>query len=436
VVQLPRRSRAIRAEAVLVPDLSGGEQTRSNVVALAIKKPKPDFRRAERADNKNDIGEGTREVPVLEAANALLIQNVSALDTNGSERGNPGHMLVGEHPTVELDVVHLIGTKNVTDWIVSVTGAFARNAAGAALQQYQMDPSLVSGLLATGTGKLVDKTLQSFAEPVLPVGTRSFTLSLSLRDPALLINVATATVTIPVRNAGEVVQKEVPTGPSTISFSPIPGQLEIDSNLAQRIFLFHYFLEPIEPEDLSPPLLLQGVQERFASAPPEIAATSEEERLIPLNSHFGLYDTLADNGFDARVIFTYDPEEDFPDDPAFDEDALVIAALNPLSGELEVLPSVHDKQENTVSADYDSFFGFWTIASLVTTPAGVCADPTADGQTTASDALFALRTSVGLRVCAACICDVNQNGTITAADALLILRFAVAQNPVPSCVEC
>ena len=44
---------------------------------------------------------------------------------------------------------------------------------------------------------------------------------------------------------------------------------------------------------------------------------------------------------------------------------------------------------------------------------------------TASDALFVLRSGVGLETCALCVCDVNDSGNIAATDALSVLRAAV-----------
>ena len=158
-------------------------------------------------------------------------------------------------------------------------------------------------------------------------------------------------------------------------------------------------------------------------------------RLIPLNRSYALYDSLSNTGLSASVIFTYDTD-DFPDEPGFDEDSLVVAARNPLSGALEALPSTHSKAQHTVTAPYDSFFDLWAVASVATTLGAACADPTADGKTTAADALFALRASVGSGQCAACICDVNKNGTVSTTDALLILKVAVGQLAAPTCVAC
>jgi hypothetical protein len=66
-------------------------------------------------------------------------------------------------------------------------------------------------------------------------------------------------------------------------------------------------------------------------------------------------------------------------------------------------------------------------------PEDYCGDPTLDGSITTSDALFALRASVGASACSPSRCDVNFSGTVTASDALAILRAAVG---LPVVLEC
>ena len=58
-------------------------------------------------------------------------------------------------------------------------------------------------------------------------------------------------------------------------------------------------------------------------------------------------------------------------------------------------------------------------------PGAACGDPDGDGTITASDALFILRTAVGLRFCESLWCDVDASGRTTATDALAALGRAV-----------
>jgi N-acetylneuraminic acid mutarotase len=59
-------------------------------------------------------------------------------------------------------------------------------------------------------------------------------------------------------------------------------------------------------------------------------------------------------------------------------------------------------------------------------------DADGDGEVQASDALVALRASVGSHACE-CACDLNGAGGVTAADALLILRVALEIDPAVPC---
>jgi hypothetical protein len=57
------------------------------------------------------------------------------------------------------------------------------------------------------------------------------------------------------------------------------------------------------------------------------------------------------------------------------------------------------------------------------------------GTLTTSDALLALRTSVGSFECSNFVCDVNGNGSVTSSDALLLLRKSVGQNVALVCAD-
>jgi hypothetical protein len=63
--------------------------------------------------------------------------------------------------------------------------------------------------------------------------------------------------------------------------------------------------------------------------------------------------------------------------------------------------------------------------SSTTTIPEYCGDANHDGDVTASDALAALRTAVGLPQCELLDCDIDGNFAVTANDALAVLRMAV-----------
>lgn len=66
-----------------------------------------------------------------------------------------------------------------------------------------------------------------------------------------------------------------------------------------------------------------------------------------------------------------------------------------------------------------------STSGICESDSGGCGDPTNDGRTTASDALFALNVAVGLQTCSLCTCDVDSSSTVSASDALRLLNFSV-----------
>jgi cysteine-rich repeat protein len=78
-----------------------------------------------------------------------------------------------------------------------------------------------------------------------------------------------------------------------------------------------------------------------------------------------------------------------------------------------------------------------TEAGVCVDEGGGCGDPTNDGSTTASDALFALNAAVGLLTCQLCVCDVDSSSSLSASDALRVLNFAVGiPNITLNCPAC
>jgi len=94
-----------------------------------------------------------------------------------------------------------------------------------------------------------------------------------------------------------------------------------------------------------------------------------------------------------------------------------------------------------------SAFGFSCASALLlvlvalATPTfaaqGNCGQPLTTGNTpTATDALFILRTAVGLETCALCVCDVNDDGSTSATDSLLALRASIGIDVELQCPPC
>jgi hypothetical protein len=76
------------------------------------------------------------------------------------------------------------------------------------------------------------------------------------------------------------------------------------------------------------------------------------------------------------------------------------------------------------------------VACRFTSVVPACGDPTADGQTSASDALRALQAAISVDPCAPCICDVDRSERVSALDALLILKIAMGEQIPPACGSC
>ncbi len=66
----------------------------------------------------------------------------------------------------------------------------------------------------------------------------------------------------------------------------------------------------------------------------------------------------------------------------------------------------------------------------------LCGDTNFDSKIKASDALSALRASVGSGECVTCVCDTNANGAVSSTDALAILRRSVGLAATMNCAEC
>jgi hypothetical protein len=175
-----------------------------------------------------------------------------------------------------------------------------------------------------------------------------------------------------------------------------------------------------------------------------VNTTTDDEQVAP--------EIAADDAGSGFVVTWASRGQDDPADPvsfgviarAFD------ASGAPLGDETIVNESTIDDQEDVAIAAlgsggfamaWKSFgqesaldAGVW--ARRYSSAAAGCGDFTGDGSLTASDALGALNTAVGLGTCQLCVCDVDQSGGVVATDALLVLNAAVGL-PVPiSCTAC
>jgi hypothetical protein len=116
-------------------------------------------------------------------------------------------------------------------------------------------------------------------------------------------------------------------------------------------------------------------------------------------------------------------------------------------------PFVIGDQSNVGQTAEDRFFGATSadgISKIIISNTGggievdhiqlnhcvVCGDANFDLHLTATDALLALKTSVGAETCLLCVCDTNNSTANTATDALAILKKSVGIDTVLACPAC
>ncbi|HYE59272.1 MAG TPA: T9SS type A sorting domain-containing protein, partial [Rhodothermales bacterium] len=164
--------------------------------------------------------------------------------------------------------------------------------------------------------------------------------------------------------------RDVPTGTSTQTFPGVKATLNVTGNpTAGRVtaaeFIGQFVADrlapppPAEEEPPSPPVVAPALDTYLS---PQV---DRAFRLIPIKRYWALYGTLS-SSTTGTVTFTYDRNVDFPSDPAFREDSLVVAGLNPLSRALDPLATTLNKTAQTVSAPYSPFYDTYVAASRTT----------------------------------------------------------------------
>jgi hypothetical protein len=164
-----------------------------------------------------------------------------------------------------------------------------------------------------------------------------------------------------------------------------------------------------------------------------ISITFSPDRNEGLPRNVGIVWT--DGGFGAAVTFE-----------AFDKDGNSIqkGVYGPF-----LHADLSNSGETAEDRYYDAFHGDGISKITITNTTGgievdhvqldrcfICGDTNFDSKLKASDALTALRGSVGAGDCIKCVCDTNGNGTTTSTDALAILRRSVGLPATMACAEC
>jgi hypothetical protein len=116
-------------------------------------------------------------------------------------------------------------------------------------------------------------------------------------------------------------------------------------------------------------------------------------------------------------------------------------------------PFLHADNSNAGTTDEDRYYGAFAgtgISKITITNTGggievdhiqldhcfICGDTNFDSKLKASDALTALRGSVGAGECILCVCDTSGNGSLASSDALAILRKSVGLPTTMNCKQC
>jgi cysteine-rich repeat protein len=107
-------------------------------------------------------------------------------------------------------------------------------------------------------------------------------------------------------------------------------------------------------------------------------------------------------------------------------DKVGIAATTPCPGPQECGNGTVEEPETCDDGDTDFTQGDFCSATCDDFGCGIPRSPTATEPLT-SDALFVLRTAVGVVDCDLRVCDVNDSGEVNTSDALAVLRSAVGQ---------
>jgi hypothetical protein len=353
-----------------------GNQTTSAQVAVAI--PLRDVLQTPKAELYLQVtfkdgtgviaGKEARSIPIDEGANQVRFSPPDGLPLPPViPRATPTvgryYFLAGELPSYISVFKYRIGTQNVTNWQVRVGDDQALDSKGAILYQYTATSPAVDNA-ATGPERGVLKGIGG--QVPIPAGTRTYRVFLKLVAPGN-ITVAYATYDVEVRVAAQSLQKTVPTGASQVAFNPLPVTLNFFSNQTAGTATVDEFAYQFGAAVAA--RMVESKVARSAEGSDTAEAAPTYVSLIPLNRYWGVYNDLADATFAATVTFTYNPATDFPAVPGFSEDTLVVAGLNPLSGELEVLPSTLNKAAHTVTTAYSKFFDTYVVGSpLLSSP--------------------------------------------------------------------
>ena len=294
------------------------------------------------------IRDAANDLTIIFARPAQTVDGVAVPLVDGRS-----HFYASDVPYVIIKAKTRIETPDATGWSVEIGPAMFLDAAGNVLaQSTRADPPRITGL-ATGPYQDIPPSVAFYLPPFsFPSGTSKLRMEGRLFASTPHVAVSKTSVDVEVRVDVQAKYSVVPAGASQVAFTPVRAALAFTSNQAAS---------GVTAEEIGGPFVARLAGAPFAT----VGKTGDYSawRFVSLNRWWSLYGDLVDGTFQAQVTFTYDPATDFPSDPGFREDSLVVAGLNPLSGELEELPTTLNRAAHTVTAPYSAFFETWVVAS-------------------------------------------------------------------------
>jgi hypothetical protein len=280
--------------------------------------------------------------PIDDRANRVRLARVLPLDP-GPPVVSRQHFVVGAGGHYGALFSYTIATQNATGWQVWLGFDKVLDAAGNTIYQYTPAAPAVQNA-STGT---VLETIQSVSNGTpIPTAGRKYRAIIRLVAPGGIV-VGLDSVDFPVLSPDATQARVIAAGASQVAFNPITATLNFSANQTAGLAVAEQF------------------NRQFGGAANTNPLGGFYWHFIPLLRYWSVYDTLRNGTFTATVTFAYTPA-DFPSDPNFREDSLVVCGYNPLSRQLEALPSTLNRAARTVTTAYTKFFDTWVVASKST----------------------------------------------------------------------
>ncbi|MFH1196801.1 MAG: T9SS type A sorting domain-containing protein [bacterium] len=188
-------------------------------------------------------------------------------------------------------------------------------------------------------------------DKIIPSLTDAIFMRYKVIEPNQNFKICSDLRLITVENPASISSQPLLTGALEIDFHPVRAKMNVISNTQTG---------EITAAEVNSPY---SSSNKFVKVKSFSEIMFSYWEFIPLNRYWLVYESQPVGDVVGTISFEYDPV-DFPANPLFDENTLVIAGLNPYSGELEALNTTLNKGLHMVTANYEKFFQTWVVASL------------------------------------------------------------------------